>query len=370
MKKFLFWSLIGLVVISFANCKHDKVDPSPVPVANSHFWVYGGTEGGYALLLHTTDGGKTWIRQGNAGQFPSKGFIDGDAMDVNTALLLAAPDQMGESYYYLTMDQGISWEKMSFTTKNGKSILDPPQVRGTDSRDQTTWMVGYPNLIQYQRAVVPHWINRDSPDPSHQRSFFIVKMGAGDKVWIGDSLQLWSSTDMGLTWVNHDLFAQFQFSGNWWYNEIATFNQRVVVAAFLTGSYSARALFKSYDDGNTWEVISNREEGECWNKLFIASESEVLLVAKNEPVYSLNSEDTWETYSFENYQNTNLQDLFAVGKEWFVCGSSTAPAVSLLIYYSPDGGTTWEDRSPAIQPDISRFDSTEIQFIPIPGNGP
>ncbi len=368
MRKFSFWLLIILFVVPFAACKHDKVDPAPVPVANSHFWVYGGTEGGYALLLHTTDGGKTWIRQGDAAQFPSKGFIDGGAIDVNTALLLAPPDQTGESFYYMTLDQGISWEKMSLTSKNSKSILDPTQAYATDERGEKIWVVGWPNLIKYRTELGGTYTTRDSPDPSNQRGFNLVKMGTENKVWIGDSVQIWTSLDMGLTWVNHDLFAQFQFTGNWQYNRLTVFNRQIVVLAYLNGNIGSRAFFMSHDDGSTWRATWTREEGECWNNVFIASESEVFLVAKNQPVYyTLNFGDTWETYSFENYQNTNLQAIYAIGKEWFVCGSTTAPDVSLLIYYSPDGGTTWEDRSPAIQPDISRFDSLEIQFVPIPG---
>ncbi|MBN1198221.1 MAG: hypothetical protein JXA23_02635, partial [Bacteroidales bacterium] len=63
----------------------------------------------------------------------------------------------------------------------------------------------------------------------------------------------------------------------------------------------------------------------------------------------------------------------------YVMATLTSPANSTVlfivaknqpVYYIMDGGTTWEDRSAAIQPEASKLDSLEIHFVPVPGNGP
>lgn len=378
MKKFLFWSLIGLFVFAFSACKKEKEDPGTPSQANSHFWVYGGTEGGYALLLHTTDGGKTWIRQGDAAQFPVKGFIDGDAIDVNTAFLLAPPDQSGESFFYMSLDQGASWEKMSITgNKSGTSRSDPV-VYKTDFYDGTDvgWAVGSQNLVKRTLDKGATWETMNPPDAT-QRIFHLLSCQRTIFfLWIGDSTQIWqgSGAGSGVGWINRDLRAQFPQYSDYFYTMIKAQYNPPLTLVTLTSRSNSSVILESFNGGSVWQIRSHKKKDGEWqdlNELFIASETEVYIVAKNQPVYyTMDGGTTWESYLFENYENTDLLDVFAVGKELFVCGLTTTPLIRSLIYYSPDGGTTWEDRSPEIQLDISRFDSTEIQFIPVPGNYP
>ena len=377
MRKFSFLLLTCLLGVFLTSCKNDKVDPITPPSASSHFWIYGGIENGYALLLHTTDGGRTWNRQGDAAQFPPNGFIDGDAMDVNTAMLLAAPDQSGESFYYFTQDKGNSWDKMSFTDNKNKVTQTIENIRRTASLPSSAWpaawAVGGPDLVKFSNDNRETWNQKYVPNPSPNRSFHIVELNAPDNVWIADAKQVWTTKDKGETWVNHDLFNMWiifppNILDNWKYNKISLEGDVVTVLGYTGFPLYYNLVGRSPDKGNTWEKVENhqRSEWENLNNLFTFSETELYIVGKNQPVYyTMDNGTTWESYVFENYENTNLQDVFAVGNEVFVCGTTTSPPGSFLVYYSPDGGNNWENRSPLIQLDNPK-DSTSIHFIYCP----
>lgn len=101
------------------------------------------------------------------------------------------------------------------------------------------------------------------------------------------------------------------------------------------------------------------------NQVFATSETEAYVVVKNQPVYgTTDGGNTWTSYPYQDDDKTILQDLLIEGNEVIVSGVSTVKGETLIVYYSPDGGITWETRSPVIQPGITNRPFIEFTVIP------
>lgn len=68
-------------------------------------WIIGDTDNGYAVVLHTDNGGRTWQRQGTAATIGARAFIDVSAASTRVAWAVGT-----ESYIVKTSDGGASWQ--------------------------------------------------------------------------------------------------------------------------------------------------------------------------------------------------------------------------------------------------------------------
>lgn len=70
-------------------------------------WTAGSEpDGGYGVILHTDDGGRTWTRQGNATRLPDAGFEDICVPDPGTLLVVGDVLKDGTYNVYKTRDGG------------------------------------------------------------------------------------------------------------------------------------------------------------------------------------------------------------------------------------------------------------------------
>ena len=67
-------------------------------------WIVGGHQDGYAVILHTTDGGTTWTREGTSEVLPKGGLIDVSAYDANTCWACGT-----DGTVIRTIDGGTTW---------------------------------------------------------------------------------------------------------------------------------------------------------------------------------------------------------------------------------------------------------------------
>lgn len=85
-------------------------------------WIIGNTDNGYAVILRTSDGGLTWTRQGNASTVKTIGLIDITAADNRTAWAVGVDD-----YVLKTIDGGASWQTQmtsGYLHMNGACAID------------------------------------------------------------------------------------------------------------------------------------------------------------------------------------------------------------------------------------------------------
>jgi photosystem II stability/assembly factor-like uncharacterized protein len=70
----------------------------------------GDSADGYGTILHTTDSGNTWVRQGKAGEVPDVGLRSVSAVDEANAWVV------GENVILRTRDGGEHWVQQSAPT--------------------------------------------------------------------------------------------------------------------------------------------------------------------------------------------------------------------------------------------------------------
>ncbi len=375
--KTLIFSISILFVISMTACKRDK-DPVIPPTGITNLLAFGGAEGGYALLLHTNDGGKTWTRQGDANQLPQNGFIDGDMYDENTAILLAAPDQVGDSYFYRTIDRGSSWTKLLWTKENsgivsGGKLHHRRKVKGVYTfGKQDALAVGDSGLVIHSSNQGDTWTPLTMPEELQYATLTHVTATTSDNnrsIHIGITSidtnvvnqrnEIVYSSNSGKTWKIHNPLKDLN---------IPVTPQTEIKGIHLTGNSiwivgtsdgSDGFIIRSGDNGVKWDNIGSNLKmalSTPINKVFAMSETSAYIVAENQPVYgTINSGNTWTSYPYTDDYKTNLQDLLVGGNEVFVSGIPTATNDGYLVYYSPDGGITWENRSPVLPIGIFKF---------------
>ena len=95
-------------------------------------WVIGGISNGYGTILRTEDGGQTWMRQGSASEIPASEFFKISIVDRNTAWVVGTPAAI-----LFTDDGGRTWT--SKKTSNIPNIL----LQGVYALDaNNVWVTG------------------------------------------------------------------------------------------------------------------------------------------------------------------------------------------------------------------------------------
>ena len=389
MKRSVFWVLTLVVFVIIGSCSKKDGDPYTPVQTKTHFWVNAGVEGGYALLLYTQDGGKTWTRQGHDVLFPDSGFVDGYQFDVNTMIMLGAPEPDGQSYCYLTIDRGSSWEKLPWNMlKNGVGMND-----GSDLSDwpastiyyacgvgnEDIWVVGDSGMIAHSQDLGESWGLLQPPDSLKDYLFYYVDAIDPDQIWMTAVTNLSRSDSLRF------LMVQTNSNGGTWniYNPLEELNipvtpQTMINDFFLAGNSiwvagtsngSDGFILRSGDSGTTWE---NRGSGlpvttfTPVNQVLPITEMEAYVLMNNQPVYgTMDGGNTWQPYTFPDFDKTELTDLLVVENEIFISGILTANKNYCTFFYSPDGGTTWEDRSFLLE----EKNLKEFPFGPYRGRG-
>ena len=98
---------MGLAIL--AACSSNPVGPTPQPAVCG--WAVGFNEGGYALILHTIDGGASWFRQGDSTSVPDVSLDAVRAVDSLHAWVCGAPTE-GYATILSTSDAGATWTRM------------------------------------------------------------------------------------------------------------------------------------------------------------------------------------------------------------------------------------------------------------------
>ena len=106
-------------------------------------WVAGSPVGdGYGVIIHTTDGGQTWVRQGEPGEVPDVGLRKVAAIDAQNAWIVGEPAD-GYGVILRTHDGGRSWQRQGSPTE-----LAGMALWGVYALDHwTAWVTGSPGVI-------------------------------------------------------------------------------------------------------------------------------------------------------------------------------------------------------------------------------
>ena len=170
-------------------------------VDNMNVWVVGSNSSGYATILRTKDGGETWIRQGSASTIPDMELSGVSAVDGEVAWVAGF-----NGVVLNTIDGGDTW------VQQAQGLLPDAQFQSLSAHDRNNvWAVG--SVDNNTTACIIHttdggktWVREGEddipPDPQYQ-SLIDVHATHKSTAWaVGSKGSVFITTDGGATWVN------------------------------------------------------------------------------------------------------------------------------------------------------------------------
>ena len=103
-------------------------------------WAVGGSVDGYGTILHTTDGGQNWERQGTSIDIPNVTLTGISAVDADEAWAVGPPDpESGYAVILHTKDGGWRWTREGLRD----DLKDLTLIAVSAVNENIAWAVGY-----------------------------------------------------------------------------------------------------------------------------------------------------------------------------------------------------------------------------------
>lgn len=179
-----------------------------------HAWVVGNSPGDYGVILRTTDGGSTWHRQGTAAQIPNVTIFGIHGLDRNTLWAVG-----GEGTILHTTDGGQTWTQQTGGTIpvvqcEGIWAIDANHAWAGGGDDDT----GYGTVLRTTNGGVT-WERMGGSADVFGDHRYVIKIYAADKdtAWaVGHGSIIAYTSDGGESWENQSPLPL----GNWDMNNI------------------------------------------------------------------------------------------------------------------------------------------------------
>ena len=164
-------------------------------------WAVGSSADGYGTIIHTRDGGKTWVRQGSPSTIPDASFYDVSAVDRKKAWVVGAlPPDTGVILH--TSDGGKTWVEQ-------RTIPNAELFGVSAVNDKVAWAVGASGIILQTIDGGASWI-RQGQDIDPSTAYFqnvsavdennVWAVGAGDSERSTNGV-IFHTTDGGSHWI-------------------------------------------------------------------------------------------------------------------------------------------------------------------------
>lgn len=273
----------------------DLATVSAVDVCNA--WVVGGVSDGYGVILRTQDGGKSWTRQGDKDQIPEVGILAIHA--VNNSIAWAA----GGDVILLTKDGGATWNKQAQGLATGYGLFG---VYASDANH--VWVVG----------------------------------GCGDQSCQDEPGIILRSKNGGKTWKR-------------------TYHQKGELGGYLISVHGLDSktvwtvgndtVLHTTDGGKTWQDKTPAEGGGFydWNGVFAVDNENIWFARDNDGIFKYDG-SKWHTYPMPSDSGNEFYHLLRVSaidpeKVWIV---GFSPPNSGNIIHTETGDENWITQDPGL----------------------
>jgi photosystem II stability/assembly factor-like uncharacterized protein len=216
-----------------------------------------------AVILHTTDGGRTWTRQGQGLNLKADlcGVYASDATHAWAVGGLEPGQRFGT--IVRTSDGGATWERISYTLDRSVDSFPLIMIHGVDAN--TLWAVGHDQAI-YSTDGGLTWVDSE------------LTVGTYDEngVFVVDHNTVWVVTDLGGIYRSDDSGAHWQkqtlppgTTGDW-VLRISAIDDRSAWAVTRPpyGSSPGHILHTS-DGGQTWVAQTTPVDPSFWGVSFV-----------------------------------------------------------------------------------------------------
>jgi len=339
------FSIIGLIVLAGfiwlgTGCKKTNIQEP------CHGWVVGSSVSGYGTILHTTDNGDTWNRQGDTTMIPDADLMSVSAVNNQTVWAVGSsyPGNTGQSFGTIlhTTNGGQIWTRQGSPT----SIPDCSLLGVSAVNDHIAWSAGSSGTILKTSDGGAHWIQQ-AQGILPNTTFQAIYAYDHNHVWaVGvsilgttDTAVILHTTDGGNTWVRQ---GETELQGVVGLIDIHAVSPNTV---WTVGTDNAS--FLSTDGGAHWVNKHIAQGGIVHNNAVCAVTEQTTWVAVDAGAmyFTANTGDTWA------YSRTPIHGIWpnnlgvtAVSEDtvWVTSGGGGTPRGQ--IFHTVDRGTNWVEQ--------------------------
>ncbi|MBN2057819.1 MAG: hypothetical protein JW782_03380 [Candidatus Saganbacteria bacterium] len=347
-KRFVFLVLAACVSLMLTGCEDSLIFPTTTVSTTSSttttigpdqavLWAVGNSKGGYGMILHTTNGGLNWVRQGSPQEVPAVQLWSVCAIDDNNVWIVGDPDN-GYPTILKTTDGGASWQRKSSAAYLGTDEL--LKISALDT--MTAWVVGLNGTILRTTDGGDTWVKQnDSNVPAVQLQ--AVYALDSQHVWAGggaDSgyLTMVRSTNGGSSWVRQGS-SSLEVTGENLIDIYALDENNVWATG---GRY---AILKTSDGGDHWVSQHQTVMGDC-NGIFPLDVNTAWIAQDyGHILHTTDGGTTWDE-QLSSQSGFGIYFLLmprALNKNvCWIAGTNSSWQNIGVILRTTDGGASWE----------------------------
>jgi photosystem II stability/assembly factor-like uncharacterized protein len=351
-KKNLICLAVILSIFTALSCK--KNSNNEVIPGKMMGWAVGADFNGFGVILHSSDSGKTWTRQGDSIQIPTKSLSDVCILDDKNILVTGSIQANGNYTVLKSQDGGENWHNIATGTLanvnyNGVFALSMNNI----------WIAGESGCIYHSTDAGESWTKLNIPSEYQSDNLLRIAALTPYNIWVvGDSdvndqypIML-HTMDGGESWERlnplKDLNMTQTMTGH--FLGIKLYGQ----AIWAIGG-PGKFVVRSADNGAHWSDVTHSPATADANDIFLLNESEAYVVTDYNGIYhTKDAGNNWTEYTFVTGNWYLGIAILNTGNIWIIGSPGAGNAYSAIIY-SPDGGASWQEQTPQFLKDNIRF---------------
>ena len=355
MKKLL--SIITIIIfvgIIGLNIQCNK----PLNTETTYGWVVGTKYGGYGAIFKTISGGIAWNRQGDTTMIPNADLNGVSAVSYQTVWAVGAScvQDTGQSFGTIlhTTDGGQTWVRQG----SAGSIPDVYLGNVSAVNEQIAWVTGFEGIILKTSDEGNNWVQQ-AQGLLPNTEFMAVYAYDQNNVWAvgcdaGHTAVILHTSDGGNTWTRQGV-TELQ-------GVMGLIDVHAISANTVTVVGTDHRCLISTDSGAHWVTESVPGQGEAHiNGVCMTSEEDIWMASDQDRMYfTKDAGSTWtESYTPTRGIWHNNLNVTAINKNtvWVTCPGGGTPQGQ--IFHTKDRGKNWTE--------LFASDSSRIRGITIVG---
>lgn len=323
--------MAGVLILTTDSCKDD--DPGTLYTARFG-WTVGTINNGYGTILHTKNGGETWLRQGDSLTIPKTSLADVCVIDQSN-VWIAGNRSKDYGTILRTDDGGNTWIRQGAPGK----IPDVDFGGITAVNNNICWVAGDSGVIMKTTDGGQTWVRQNQKN-NYNLPFQMICAADENHIWavgIGDTLGvILYSDDGGNNWTRQGLDSLHTGNLPNAFIDVHALNKDIV---WTVGP--GQAVY-TLDGGKTW-INKPTPAGPMHNNgVCVVNKNTVWVATDNNQIYKLTDlNGNWvQQYASDSVVSAEYMGVTAYDNKraWIV---TTGINKDGNILYTFDGGNTW-----------------------------